>query len=117
MNRGIDVSQNNGDVDWASVAQEGFTFAYARATLGHDSNEPTFEANRAGARAHGLRFGGYHLPYPSHSSAEQQAEHFLAVAKPKQGDLLPAIDVENKNPPDAGQATFSRDELVAWLRA
>ena len=50
------------------------------------------------ALAHGLRFGGYHLPYPSHSSAEQQAEHFLSVAKPKQGDLLPAIDVENKTP-------------------
>ena len=56
----------------------GFTFAYARATLGRESNDPTFEANRAGARAHGLRFGGYHLPYPGNSSAEQQAEHFLS---------------------------------------
>ena len=117
MNRGIDVSQNNGDVDWASVAKEGFTFAYARATLGHDSNDPTFEANRAGARAHGLRFGGYHLPYPSHSSAEQQAEHFLSVAKPAHGDLLPAVDVEDKTPPDTGEAKLSTAELVAWLRA
>ncbi len=24
MNRGIDVSQNNGDVDWAGVAKDGF---------------------------------------------------------------------------------------------
>jgi lysozyme len=117
MNRGIDVSENNGDVDWAGVAHEGFTFAYARATLGRESNDPTFEANRAGARAHGLRFGGYHLPYPGNSSAEQQAEHFLSVAKPKQGDLLPAIDVENKTPVDADEAKFSKDELVAWLRA
>ena len=107
MNRGIDVSENNGDVDWASVAQGGFTFAYARATLGRESNDPTFEANRAGARAHGLRFGGYHLPYPGNSSAEQQAEHFLSVAKPKQGDLLPAIDVEDKTPVDADEAKFS----------
>jgi lysozyme len=117
MNTGIDVSENNGRVDWARVAQAGFTFAYARATLGRESNDPTFEANRHGARAHGLRFGAYHLPYPGNSSARQQAEHFLSVARPRPGDLLPAIDVENKTPPDTGEAKFSRDELVAWLRA
>lgn len=117
MNTGIDVSENNGQIDWARVAQAGFTFAYARATLGRESNDPTFEANRQGARAHGLRFGGYHLPYPGNSSAQQQAEHFLSVAKPRPGDLLPAIDVENKTPPDTAEAKFSRDELVAWLRA
>ena len=117
MNIGIDVSENNGPVDWAAVANAGYTFAYARATLGHESNDPTFEANREGARAHGLRFGGYHLPYPGNSSPEDQAQHFLAVAKPKAGDLLPAIDVENKTPPDAGEGKFSRDALVGWLRA
>ena len=117
LNTGIDVSENNGQVDWARVAQAGFTFAYARATLGRESNDPTLETNRKGARAHGLRFGAYHLPYPGNSSAQQQAEHFLSVAKPRPGDLLPAIDVENKTPPDTAEAKFSRDELVAWLRA
>jgi lysozyme len=117
LNTGIDVSENNGQVDWARVAQAGFTFAYARATLGRESSDPTLETNRKGARAHGLRFGAYHLPYPGNSSAQQQAEHFLSVAKPRPGDLLPAIDVENKTPPDTAEAKFSRDELVAWLRA
>jgi lysozyme len=117
MNTGIDVSENNGQVDWARVAQAGFTFAYARATLGRESNDPTFEANRRGARAHGLRFGGYHLPYPANSTAQQQAEHFLSVASPRPGDLLPAIDVENKTPADTGEAKLSRDGLIAWLRA
>jgi lysozyme len=117
MHTGIDVSENNGHVDWARVAQAGFTFAYARATLGKESNDPTYAAHRDGARAHGLRFGGYHLPYPGNSSAEQQAEHFLSVARPRPGDLLPALDVENKTPVDKGEARFSRDELVAWLRA
>lgn len=117
MNTGIDVSENNGQVDWARLAQAGFTFAYARATLGRESNDPAFETNRKGARAHGLRFGAYHLPYPGNSSAQQQAAHFLSVAKPRPGDLLPAIDVENKTPPDTAEGKFSRDELVAWLRA
>jgi len=117
MQTGIDVSSNNGHVDWASVAQAGFTFAYARATLGRESNDETFEAMRQGAKAHGLRFGAYHLPYPGNSSAQQQAQHFLSVAKPQPGDLLPAIDIENKNPPDTGEAKLSTSELVAWLRA
>ncbi|SRR6266536_2652838 len=116
MQAGIDVSENNGHVDWAQVAQAGFTFAFARATLGRDSNDPTFEANRQGAHGHGLRFGAYHLPYPSHSSAEQQAQHFLSVAKLGPGDLLPAIDVERKNPVDSGEAKLSRSQLVSWLR-
>ncbi len=116
MNKGIDVSENNGDVNWAAVAQAGVTFAYARATLGRESNDPTFERNRKGAREHGLRFGGYHLPYPGNSSAEQQAEHFLSVVKPQPGDLLPAIDVEQKTPVDTKEAVFSRDQLLAWLR-
>ena len=116
MNTGIDVSSNNGHVDWAQVAQAGFTFAYARATLGKESNDDTFEANRSGAKAHGIRFGAYHLPYPGNSSAKQQAEHFLRVAKPQPGDLLPAIDIENKTPKDEGEAKFSRNDLVAWFR-
>jgi len=117
MNKGIDVSSNNGAVDWARVAQAGFTFAYARATLGKETNDTTFETNRKGAQAHGLRFGAYHLPYPGNSTAKQQAEHFLRVAKPRPGDLLPAIDIENKTPKDEDEARFSRDELVAWFRA
>lgn len=117
MQTGIDVSSNNGQVDWAGVARAGFTFAYARATLGRESNDDLFQAMRQGAKAHGLRFGAYHLPYPGNSSAQQQAQHFLSVAKPQPGDLLPAIDVEEKNPPDAGEAKLSTSELVAWLRA
>jgi lysozyme len=117
MHKGIDVSENNGHVDWARVAQEGFTFAYARATLGRESDDPTFATHRDGAKAHGIRFGAYHLPYPGNSSAAQQAEHFLSVANPQPGDLIPALDVENKTPVDRGEARFSRDELVAWIRA
>lgn len=117
MLTGIDVSSNNGHVDWARVAQAGFTFAYARATLGRESNDEAFQAMRQGAKSHGLRFGAYHLPYPGNSSAQQQAQHFLTVAKPQPGDLLPAIDVEEKNPPDTGEAKLSTSQLVAWLRA
>jgi lysozyme len=117
MITGIDVSENNGRVDWAKAAQAGVRFAYARATLGRDSNDLSFAGHRQAANAHGIRFGGYHLPYPSHSSAEQQARHFLSVAKPRPGDLVPAIDVEGKTPPDAGEAKLSTAQLVAWLRA
>jgi len=116
MERGVDVSSNNGSVDWAHVAQAGYTYAFARATLGHGDIDSTFERNREGAKAHGLRFGAYHLPYPGSSSADQQAEEFLAVVKPQPGDLLPSLDIENKSPPDHAEAQFSVARLVAWLR-
>jgi lysozyme len=116
MDTGIDVSDNNGPVDWAAVAAAGHTFAFARATLGRESNDKLFAEHEKGARARGLRFGAYHLPYPGNSSAEQQAGHFLSVAKPQPGDLLPAIDVEQKTPVDTTEAALSRDQLLSWLR-
>ena len=118
MQTGIDVSSNNGHVDWASVARAGFHLR-VRARHARDGSRTTRRSRRTGPGA-GLTAcasARYHLPYPGNSSAEQQADHFLSVANPQPGELLPAIDVENKTPADTGRRRGSRrTELVAWLR-
>jgi lysozyme len=43
--KGIDVSNNNGDIDWGKVARSGVLYAYLRATeglTGHGSEDEFF---------------------------------------------------------------------------
>ncbi len=61
---GIDVSDHNGQVEWASVAQDGIEFAFLRAgyrgyTEGGLYADERFEENLAGSTAAGLDVGVY----------------------------------------------------------
>jgi lysozyme len=93
MSKGIDVSNNNGHVDWVAVAGAGYTYAMAKATEGLGFVDAFYEQNRAGAAAHGLHFGAYHFFTPGDDAAAQVA-FFLEHAKPRQGDIVPALDYE-----------------------
>lgn len=91
---GIDVSIYQGAVDWNKVAASGVKFAFLRSSYGKDSVDPTFAHNRTAAKAAGVKVGAYHFAYPSLNTAEQEAAHFMAVAKPVAGELLPVLDFE-----------------------
>lgn len=63
MQRGIDVSENNGIVDWQAVAAAGIDFAIIRSSYGLRSKDAMFAQNVAGAKAVGLKIGAYHYSY------------------------------------------------------
>jgi lysozyme len=98
MTNGIDVSNNNGHVDWAAAAKSGVKYAVAKVTEGLGFVDSFYEQNRAGAEAHGLKFGGYHFFTPGEDAAAQ-ARFFLDHAKPRKGEIVPALDYER--PPAA----------------
>jgi GH25 family lysozyme M1 (1,4-beta-N-acetylmuramidase) len=98
---GVDVSHFNGSIDWASVAGAGYKFVYAKATEGNTLDDAPYAAYRAGAGASKLRFGAYHFARPGGATtgaievdAVGEADHFVAVAQPHPGDLLPVLDLE-----------------------
>lgn len=91
--RGIDVSHHQGPIDWGRVADAGIEFAYVKATEGRDLRDPRFEANWAAAGAAGIPRGAYHF-FTFCSDGRAQAEHFLRVAPPAPGALIPVADVE-----------------------
>jgi lysozyme len=112
---GIDVSQWQQTIDWSKVAGAGMRFAIARATKGQHYVDPTFQTNIDGARAEGIVVGAYHRATPSGGAnanttdARAEADHYLEVAFPRVGDLIPALDIEETGglaPPD----------LVVWVR-
>ncbi len=99
--RGVDVSHYQGTIDWASVAQSGEKFVFAKATEGGTYNDPYYLTNKNGATAKGLAFGAYHFARPSGSNskaiktdANAEADHFVSVARVGRGALLPVLDLE-----------------------
>ena len=109
---GVDVSHHKGDVDWRRVRADGISFAYLKATEGTGFTDPRFADNLRGAKAAGLRAGGYHY-FTLCGSGAPQAEHYLSVI----GDgttMPPAVDVEFIGNCDPGPP---REELLRELRS
>jgi len=114
QSKGLDVSNWNGTIKWATVAAAGYRFAFGKATEGTSYTDATYTANRNGSESAGLVFGAYHFARPTGStiagataSAIAQADHFLAVAAPQPGELPPVLDLET-----TGKLPASR--LLAW---
>jgi lysozyme len=113
---GIDVSHWQGAIDWPTVAASGkANFAILKATEGKFYEDPTYATNATGAVGAGIPIGMYHVASPSKQLADARAEadHFLDVAAPTAGDLVPVLDIELRNVPDG----MSPSTLGAWIRA
>ncbi|HZU06656.1 MAG TPA: GH25 family lysozyme, partial [Chloroflexota bacterium] len=93
---GIDVSNNNGTIDWGKVAAGGKEFAVIKATEGLNFTDQDFDYNWREARAHGLVRGAYHFARPSEGTGRQEALYFLSrvVEVIEVGDFL-ALDLED----------------------
>jgi len=106
---GFDVNHVNGTITWASVRCE--QFVYAQATDGTSYVDANFSAIQAGARAVGVPFGAVDFFEPGIDPAAQ-ANHFLHVASPRPGDLVPALDLEVAN----GQSAATiLSEVSTWV--
>ena len=76
MTYGIDVSENNGFVDWQAVADAGIKFAIVRSSYGRNSRDENFLRNVEGAHSVGLKCGAYHYSYAlTPEQARQEARN------------------------------------------
>jgi lysozyme len=90
---GIDVSRWQGEINWKTVANQGYKFAVIRASVGRQYTDPRFYTNWDGAKAAGLLVSAYHVVKPNHP-ASAQVEQFFSVLDDRQPDLPPVLDVE-----------------------
>lgn len=63
MIKGIDVSENNGQIPWDALQAEGVRFCYVRASYGKTGRDSMFAENVRQAHAHGMLVGAYHYDY------------------------------------------------------
>ncbi len=91
---GIDVSSNQGSVNWSSVAGQNLAFAYIRAMVGAHTADAKFARNWQSIQGTGLLRGAYHFFWPL-AAAIDQADHFVeTVGRLLPEDLPPALDLE-----------------------
>ena len=119
---GIDVSDNNGVIDWSSVDSK---FAFVKATEGYaDASFPEskaydnqFISNMDGAIANDILVGAYHFARPEFNvgtaEAKKEANYFVSKIKSYYQDyrlLPPVIDIETSS-------GYSKSTLTDWLLA
>ncbi|HXG25885.1 MAG TPA: glycoside hydrolase family 25 protein [Candidatus Binatia bacterium] len=91
---GIDVSHWQSWIDWAKVTASGKSFVFAKATEGIGWKDASYDRNKAGAMAVGLKFGAYHFARPGRNNPVEEADWFVKVMGLQRGMLLPVLDLE-----------------------
>jgi lysozyme len=105
MHKIVDVSNNNGRVDFRAVKAAGARGVWIKVTEGTSFVDPDYRANREAAQRAGLQVGGYHFAHAAnHPGAE--VDFFLRHLVLEPGDLLPALDVAPGGCTGCSQATI-----------
>ncbi len=91
---GLDLSHHQRQVDWDRlVANDPPDFIIFKATEGITHKDTRYRNHIREARERGIVCGAYHF-FSFRSPGGDQARHFLKVADPGKGDLIPVLDVE-----------------------
>jgi GH25 family lysozyme M1 (1,4-beta-N-acetylmuramidase) len=105
---GIDVSNNQGPIDWAQVPSSGVAFAYIKISEGTWYADPYRVANAIGAVQAGVPWGGYDFARPG--SADPAAEADFFIDHGGNNGLPGALDLETTG-------GLSAADVGAWATA
>lgn len=99
--RGIDVSSNNGTIDWNAVKADGVDFAIIRCGYGMnqaDQDDSQWLANVTGCEAAGIPYGVYIYSYAnSVSRAVSEADHVLRLISGRNLSYPVYFDMEDRS--------------------
>ncbi|MBO0728276.1 MAG: hypothetical protein J2P57_03390, partial [Acidimicrobiaceae bacterium] len=122
LDPGIDVSSaqhaGNAQIDWASVAGAGYTFAFIKATEGTYYINPYYSQDLVSAKASGLYVAAYHFATPDTTDGATQADYLLDSAQYTNDGrtFAPALDIEY-NPYGSECYGLSPGQMVLWVQA
>ena len=90
---GVDVSNNNGYINFSSFTQNGINNVIIKATEGVDYVDVNLNSNYNKAKILGMNIGFYHF-FSNYTSPTQQAIDFWNAIKDKQFNITPVLDIE-----------------------
>ncbi len=111
--KGIDVSKFNQEIDWKSVAEAGWNFAYVRAGVrgyvtGEIVKDEFFDRNVAGAKENEIDLGVYFFTQAVNTEeAVEEADFVIDLLKEKEISGPVVLDVEKIDNPDTTPRTLS----------
>ncbi|WP_297429767.1 GH25 family lysozyme [Clostridium sp.] len=91
--KGIDISNNDGAIDFSKVAEDGVKYVYVKATEGQSFKDSYMDTFFNDCKANGLKVGAYHFLVGT-STPEVQAANFYSKIKDYDWDLVPMMDIE-----------------------
>lgn len=91
--KGIDISNNNGSIDFSKVYDDGVEIVYVKATEGATYKDSTMANFYTEAKAAGCKLGAYHF-LVSTSTPEAQAQNFYSMIEDYEWDCIPMMDIE-----------------------
>lgn len=97
--KGLDVSEWQGDIDWAKVKAAGYTFVILRAGYGKyiTQKDKKFEQNYAGAKKVGLNVGAYWYSYAVNANdAAIEAKVCIEAIRGKTFEYPVFLDIEEQ---------------------
>ncbi len=107
---GVDVSEFQGNINWAELKASGRAFAVIRVADGHYF-DPKFDQNWAGAKKAGMVRGVYQF-FRASEDGTSQANFLLSHVTIGAGDLPPVADVEVTD--GVGPGTLNAN-LTKWM--
>ncbi len=113
--KGIDVSELQGNINWARVAQNGINFAMVRATYDSSGMDSQFEKNMQEISQTGIHAGAYHQSSAqSVNEAVSEANYFLNTVKRYNLTYPLALRIESDFDIQKGKDFFT-NIIVAFL--
>lgn len=95
MNLGIDISNNNGHIDWDLLGRTGVTLAMVKVSEGARFVDEFAATNILGAKRAGMLVGAYHYALPSAGDPLREVDHFQACLSVLPEVDLTALDLED----------------------
>ena len=123
VNRGIDVSSLNGEIDWTKVAEDRIAFTMIRAavrnTEGALEQDEQFQENLSGAKSVGIRTGCYvDLDVDSEEAAEEIADFVLSHLNLSQKEMGAPIAIRVQIPDHTSSLSGqTREEWTQSVKA
>lgn len=112
--RGIDVSAHNGDVDFREVRNDGYEFAFIKASEGVDFKDKKFRDNYRAAGRSGLMRGAYHF-FRFDKDGVDQAVNFIQAVGNRKLELGLVIDVEKEGNPEGVSTDDVKEQLQRMI--
>ena len=111
--KGIDVSREQGTIDWETVAGYGMGFAILRITEKGNKTDSTFAPNYRGCQQYGIPVGAYKYSYAlTTAQAKKEAEKVLAVLDGRKLDFPIFYDLEWSDQRALGKAAIEKIALA-----
>lgn len=118
---GVDLSEYQAEVDMDTLAGQGVSFIYMKATEGSGYTDSRFSQNWENAERSGIPAGAYHF-FSFDSPGKMQAGNYIRTVGSLDGKLIPAVDVEyyadkRSNPPDSAELAKELRDFLDALEA